>query len=45
VLEPNSTQNQRGFTAALVLLILIMALFAIARYVGTRSARRLGRRP
>ena len=27
------------------LLILIMALFAIARYVGTRSARRLGRRP
>jgi phosphate transport system permease protein len=45
VLEPNSVQNQRGFTAALVLLILILALFVLARYVGTRSARRLGRRP
>ena len=45
MLEPNATQNQRGFTAALVLLILILALFVLARYVGSRSARRLGRKP
>lgn len=45
VLEPNSVQNQRGFTAALVLLILILALFVLARYVSGRGARRLGRKP
>jgi phosphate transport system permease protein len=45
VLQPNATQNQRGFTAALVLLILILALFVLARYAGSRSARRLGRKP
>jgi phosphate transport system permease protein len=44
VLQPNNVQNQRGFTAALVLLILILALFVLARYAGNRSARRLGRK-
>jgi phosphate transport system permease protein len=44
VLQPVSRQNQRGFTAAVVLLTLIMALFVLARLVGARSARRLGRR-
>jgi phosphate transport system permease protein len=44
VLQPDTRQNQRGFTAALVLLMLIMVLFVLARIVGARSARRLGRR-
>ena len=45
VLQPNAAQYQRGFTAAMVLLMLILALFVLARYAGSRSARRLGRRP
>ena len=44
ILQPNSVQNMRGFGAALVLLGVILTLFALARYAGTRSARRLGRR-
>ncbi len=44
VLQPNNVQNERGFTAAMVLLILILILFVIARYAGNRSARRLGRK-
>jgi phosphate transport system permease protein len=43
VLEPNRTQNQRGYTALLVLLLLILALFVTARVLGGRSRRRLGR--
>jgi phosphate transport system permease protein len=43
VLEPNKAQNQRGFTALLILVILVLVLFVLARYVGRRSQRRLGR--
>jgi len=43
VLEPSASQNQRGFTALLVLVILVLVLFVLARFVGRRSQRRLGR--
>jgi phosphate transport system permease protein len=42
VLEPNKVQNQRGYTALLVLVILVLILFVAARYVGSRSKRKLG---
>ena len=44
VLEPNSTQNQRGYTALLVLVLLVLVLFVMARLIGGRSQRKLGRR-
>jgi phosphate transport system permease protein len=43
VLEPNKAQNQRGFTALLILVVLVLILFVLARFVGRRSQRRLGR--
>jgi len=43
VLEPNKTQNQRGFTALLILVILVLVLFVLARLAGRRNQRRLGR--
>jgi phosphate transport system permease protein len=43
VLEPNKVQNQRGYTALLVLVILVLALFVTARLVAGRSRRKLGR--
>jgi len=43
VLEPNKVQNQRGYTALLVLVMLVLALFVVARVVGNRSQRKLGR--
>ncbi len=44
VLEPNSTQNQRGYTALLILVLLVLVLFVVARVIGGRSQRKLGRR-
>jgi phosphate transport system permease protein len=44
VLEPNKTQNQRGYTALLVLVLLVLVLFVVARVIGGRSQRKLGRR-
>jgi len=42
---PNTRQNDRAWTGALVLLILVFVLFASARYVSSRGRRRLeGRR-
>ncbi len=41
VQKPSTAAIERGFTGALVLLIVVLALFAIARFVGRdRSARR-----
>jgi phosphate transport system permease protein len=41
VLEPNKTQNARGFTAAFILVILVLVLFLAARAAGSRSQRKL----
>ena len=43
VQEPNKVQNDRGYTALLVLVILVLVLFVLARFVGNRSKRKLGR--
>lgn len=43
VLEPSKTQNQRGYSALLVLVILVLVLFVLARYIGGRSRRKLRR--
>jgi phosphate transport system permease protein len=43
VLEPNKVQNQRGYSALVVLVILVLILFIAARYIGGRSQRKLGR--
>jgi len=42
VLEPNKVQNARGFTAAFVLVLLVLVLFISARYFAGRSRRTLG---
>jgi phosphate transport system permease protein len=42
VLEPNKVQNQRGYAALLVLVILVLILFVSARYATSRSQRKLG---
>jgi phosphate transport system permease protein len=43
VLEPNKAQNARGFTAALILVLLVLGLFLGARWVAGRSQRKLRR--
>jgi phosphate transport system permease protein len=43
VLEPNKVQNQRGYSALVVLVVLVLILFLAARYIGSRSQRKLGR--
>jgi phosphate transport system permease protein len=40
---PNATQNQRAWTGALILVMLVLALFVAARLVTSRSQRKLGR--
>jgi len=45
--KPDASAVQRGFAGALVLMIIVVGLFAIARYIGrdrTRSNRRKARR-
>ena len=44
VLQPNHAENQRGFTAALILVLLVLVLFVSARYFAGRSRRTLGGR-
>jgi phosphate transport system permease protein len=44
VLEPNRAQNLRGYSALVVLVILVLILFLAARYAGGRSQRKLGNR-
>jgi phosphate transport system permease protein len=39
---PNATQNQRAWTGALVLVMLVLLLFVTARWVSNRGQRRLG---
>ena len=41
--SPEDTQVKRGFTGALVLVMLIFVLFVIARLVANRGQRKLGR--
>jgi phosphate transport system permease protein len=43
VLEPNKVQNQRGYTALLILVFLVLVLFVAARFATGRSRRKLGR--
>lgn len=40
---PNATQNQRAWTGALILVMLVLVLFVAARLVTSRSQRKLGR--
>ncbi len=41
---PNAAQNQRAWTGALVLVMLVLVLFVAARLVTSRSQRKLGRK-
>lgn len=41
IFVPNATQNQRAFTGALILVGLVLILFAAARIVSGRGARKL----
>jgi phosphate transport system permease protein len=41
IFVPNATQNQRAFTGALILVGLVLVLFAAARIVSGRGARKL----
>jgi phosphate transport system permease protein len=40
---PNETQIQRGWTGALVLVLLVLVLFVTARFLASRSQKKLGR--
>jgi phosphate transport system permease protein len=40
---PNETQNQRGWTGLLVLVMLVLVLFLLARFVSSRNERKLRR--
>jgi phosphate transport system permease protein len=40
--EPNASQNALAWTGALVLVLLVLILFVIARVISARGARRLG---
>jgi phosphate transport system permease protein len=39
----NKLQNDRAWAAALLLLLIVLVLFALARYIGGRGAKKLGR--
>jgi phosphate transport system permease protein len=41
--EPNKTQNNRAWTGALILVLLVLILFLLARFVTNRSQRKLRR--
>jgi phosphate transport system permease protein len=40
--QPNETQVQRAWTGALILLMLVLTLFVIARVVGERGRKKRG---
>jgi phosphate transport system permease protein len=42
--QPNKTQIARAWAAALVLMLLVLILFAVARYISARGQKKLGRR-
>ena len=42
--EPNVRQVDRGWAALLILVLLVLMLFVLARWIGSRGDRRLGRR-
>jgi phosphate transport system permease protein len=41
---PDKIQNERGWAGALLLLVIVLSLFAAARFALARSERKLGRR-
>jgi phosphate transport system permease protein len=41
--QPNARQNDRAWTGALILVILVLILFVFARLIASRSRRKLGR--
>jgi phosphate transport system permease protein len=41
--QPNKLQNDRAWTGALVLLMLVLVLFSLARLIGSRGAKKMGR--
>jgi phosphate transport system permease protein len=41
--EPNARQNDRAWTGALILVMLVLVLFAAARFIANRGQRKLGR--
>jgi phosphate transport system permease protein len=41
--QPNQTQIDRAWAGALVLVVLVLVLFLLARWIGNRSVRKLGR--
>jgi phosphate transport system permease protein len=43
ILLPNKTQQQRGWTGLLILVMFVLILFVLARFVSGRSARKLRR--
>jgi phosphate transport system permease protein len=42
--QPNKVQLDRAWAGALVLVTLVLVLFTLARFVGSRGERKLGRR-
>jgi phosphate transport system permease protein len=42
--QPDQSSIQRGFTGALVLMLLVLTLFAVARWFGRDRSKRMGRR-
>ncbi len=43
IVKPDRSAIERGFAGALVLLIIVLALFALARFIGRDRSRRSGR--
>lgn len=43
ILLPNEIQKERAWTGALVLVLLVLALFIVARVIASRARKRLGR--
>jgi phosphate transport system permease protein len=42
--QPNQVQIDRAWTALLILVLFVLVAFTLARWVGTRGAKKLGRR-
>jgi phosphate transport system permease protein len=41
--QPNATQNERGWTGLLILVLMVLVLFVTARFITSRGQRKLGR--
>jgi phosphate transport system permease protein len=42
--QPNERQINRGWAALLLLVLIVLVLFLLARFIGSRADKRLGRR-